>query len=557
MTRRSAAFFDRDGTLNRDDGYTYRVEHLKLMPGAAEAVKRCNDAGALVIVVTNQSGLGRGLYDVAAMHRFQDAMQAELSKSGARIDAFYFSPFHKDASVPEYRRLDHPDRKPKPGMIHRALLEWPIDKARCFVVGDREIDVEAAKAIGLPGFQCGAEGPLAATELGLAYLVATPAEDGNFAAKLRAAATRAQSWLFNDALPMWWEKGFDRATGTWHEKLNLDGSPVASARRIRVQARQTAVYAIGGTLGWSGPWREAVEAGAEVLLTRAFHNDGGTIYQLDDRGKPADMRHDLYDSAFVLYALALASGALKRGDLIARADQLIAWIDAHWRDPHGGFREGDLDPLPPRRQNPHMHLFEAFLALHNATGDAKYQKRADEMGALFRDKFFDAQRGALPEFYAMDWGDAPGDDSRIVWPGHHFEWDWLLDRWRRQGGDDLAAQRKRLWVNAEVYGVANGVTVDEVWADGAMKTPTARLWPQTERLKANLIRFEADRDPRAGEAALGAFETLMRYCETPTPGLWRDRLQPDGRFVDEPAPASSFYHVILALSELIRVSNAL
>jgi D-glycero-D-manno-heptose 1,7-bisphosphate phosphatase len=147
---RPAAFFDRDGVLNQDRGYTHRPEDLVWMPGAQEAVRAVNDAGWRAIVVTNQSGVARGLYDEAAVARFHEAMQDDLAATGAFIDAFYVCPFHPDGAVPAYAR-EHPDRKPQPGMLLRAMADQPIDRARSFLVGDRDTDLKAAAAAGVRG----------------------------------------------------------------------------------------------------------------------------------------------------------------------------------------------------------------------------------------------------------------------------------------------------------------------------------------------------------------------------------------------------------------------
>ncbi len=146
-----AAFFDRDGVFNEDKGYVHRVEDLVWIEGAARAVKRLNDLGYLVIVVTNQSGIGRGYYDEAAMHAVHEALVQHLAGEGARIDAFYFAPYHEDAEAEEYRHPDHPDRKPNPGMILRALSDFPIDRGRSFLIGDKSSDLEAARRAGIPG----------------------------------------------------------------------------------------------------------------------------------------------------------------------------------------------------------------------------------------------------------------------------------------------------------------------------------------------------------------------------------------------------------------------
>jgi histidinol-phosphate phosphatase family protein len=149
---RPAAILDRDGVLNTDTGYTHRPQDLVWIPGAREAVLKLNETGYLVFVATNQAGIARGYYDETQMAAFHSYMQDELAKIGAHIDGFYFCPFHEDAAIPSYRIGNHPDRKPNPGMILQALREWPVDRSRSFLVGDRDSDMEAARRAGIPGF---------------------------------------------------------------------------------------------------------------------------------------------------------------------------------------------------------------------------------------------------------------------------------------------------------------------------------------------------------------------------------------------------------------------
>jgi D,D-heptose 1,7-bisphosphate phosphatase len=149
--RRPAVFFDRDGVLNHDEGYTHKIEDLVWMPGAKAAVRAVNEAGWLAIVVTNQAGIARGKYTEADMHRFHEAMQLSLSEEGAYIDTFYHCPYHQDGIVAEFTHPDHTDRKPNPGMINRALAEWPINAEKSFLIGDREHDVIAAQRAKIDG----------------------------------------------------------------------------------------------------------------------------------------------------------------------------------------------------------------------------------------------------------------------------------------------------------------------------------------------------------------------------------------------------------------------
>jgi len=149
---KAAALLDRDGVLNVDRGYTHRPEDLTFTPGAVAAVRRLNQSGRKVIVVTNQAGVARGLYDEAAVDRFHAAMNAALETEGARIDAFYYCPFHPEANVEAYRHVDHPDRKPNPGMVLRALRDFGVAPARAFLIGDRQSDIQAAAAAGVRGY---------------------------------------------------------------------------------------------------------------------------------------------------------------------------------------------------------------------------------------------------------------------------------------------------------------------------------------------------------------------------------------------------------------------
>jgi len=147
----SAVFFDRDGVLNSDKGYLYKAADLEWMPGAIDAVRHLNSLGFLVFVVTNQSGVARGYYSEAHVVALHDWMNAELAKSKAHIDKFYYCPHLPDGTVEEYRRACQ-CRKPLPGLILQAVGEWDIDKQRSFLIGDRTSDVQAAEAAGIRGF---------------------------------------------------------------------------------------------------------------------------------------------------------------------------------------------------------------------------------------------------------------------------------------------------------------------------------------------------------------------------------------------------------------------
>lgn len=151
MKARPAVFFDRDGVLNDDIGYLYRSEDFRWIQGAKEAVLHYNRQRYLVFVVTNQSGVARGYYGENDIHKLHQWMQEELAGIGAHVDAFYYCPHHPEGTMADYQQACS-CRKPSPGLILQALIEWPVDRNRSFLIGDKLSDLEAARAAGLTGY---------------------------------------------------------------------------------------------------------------------------------------------------------------------------------------------------------------------------------------------------------------------------------------------------------------------------------------------------------------------------------------------------------------------
>ena len=328
--------------------------------------------------------------------------------------------------------------------------------------------------------------------------------------------------------------------------------------RLLVQCRQVYSYALAARRGWHDQAHElAVEAFASMI--RDYHRcDGraGWVFSIHRNGAVADARRDVYSHAFIL--LAAGSYVQVTGDrsALSVADDTLAFLDAELPAPHGGYLEGSPAGDTPRRQNPHMHLFEGLLTLWSSTREPRYLTRARAMFELFATRFFLPESGALCEYFDDELQPLPGERGRIVEPGHHYEWIWLLRWYERESGRSVQRYVDGLYRHADRYGYDNaGMIVDEALIDGTHRLRSHRTWPVTEALKANIVEAAAGRE-RAGERALALANILLGKFLTPSPaGGWIDRLDERGRPATDVMPASTLYHVMCAIDELDRFAT--
>ncbi|MCX8998144.1 AGE family epimerase/isomerase [Rhizobiaceae bacterium BDR2-2] len=377
---------------------------------------------------------------------------------------------------------------------------------------------------------------------------------------------RLRVWLERDALPLWWREGAGRPDDGFYERIGQNGKAMTDDnRRSRVQPRQAYCFAAAGKAGWSGPWQEAVLHGMR-WFDRVYRLENGLYGNLADRtGRLIDPSFDLYNQAFAIFANAALAAALpERADAArARAGEILAILRRDYAHPRFGFEEA-RPPREPLCSNPHMHLFEAALAWEALTaGEPLWADLADEIGTLALTRFIDAESGGLREFFDRDWKPLAGDRGRIMEPGHQFEWSWLLARWGTlRGNGEALAKARRLFAIGEEYGICPRRKVaimqlndDFTWADGL-----ARLWPQTEWLKA-AVRLASlsggEERQRYLVSANRALDALDPFLATPVRGLWYDKWPAEGDMIDEPAPASTFYHILCAIYETDEVMSGL
>ena len=147
-----AVFLDRDGVINLDFGHVGHVDSIVYVDGALTGVKLLNDLGFRVFIVTNQAGIGKGLYTVADFESCMEKIAKDLADLGAFYDDIRFCPFHPDAVLLEYRHPNHFWRKPNPGMLHDLMRCWNTNEGKSFLVGDKESDINAAKNASINGY---------------------------------------------------------------------------------------------------------------------------------------------------------------------------------------------------------------------------------------------------------------------------------------------------------------------------------------------------------------------------------------------------------------------
>jgi mannose-6-phosphate isomerase len=366
----------------------------------------------------------------------------------------------------------------------------------------------------------------------------------------RQCQQRLRQWLLQSACPMWSKAGFDRGNGGFYERVAQDGTALDEPRRARVQPRQVYAFAAAAGLGWHGNAREIVERGTAYVLKHYRRDDGLYRTLVAPDGTALDNSALLYDQAFVLLGFASARRLLGPDPALEEsATDLFDSLYSELKRVGPGFCSG-LPERFPLLSNPHMHLFEAALAWCQISKEPGWRTLADELGELALTRFIDAHSGALRETFDETWSPAPGMGGRRVEPGHQFEWAWLLLRWRPENDSPARRAALRLIEIGEQSGVRRGMAIDALLDDLTPLETSARLWPQTERLKASALAASITGEARYWNSAVSAAKGLLRYFETPTAGLWYDRQTAEGSFPVGPAPASSFYHIVAAVQTL-------
>jgi len=356
------------------------------------------------------------------------------------------------------------------------------------------------------------------------------------------------AWLTQSAYPLWARCGIDAQSGGFFEALAQNGRGLDAPRRARVHPRQMYAFAQARRFGWRGDASDIIRRGLEYF-TACYRRDDGLFRTLvDSNGAPLDERALLYDQAFALLGYAAAADTLIAAAAFERrALALRSLIERRFAAEDGGFRSSEVAD-GERQSNPHMHLLEACIAWSDIGADPSWARWVDDLVQLALSRMIRPDTGALGESYTSSWQSAPGVAGRVVEPGHQYEWAWLL---LRADESNLRLRHAALrLIEAGERGVHNRVAVNSLLDDFTVHDANARFWPQTERLKAALTAARVTGDQRYWSMARDAASSFLPYLASRVPGLWLDVQKPDGEILDSPAPASTFYHIVSAISAL-------
>ncbi len=370
---------------------------------------------------------------------------------------------------------------------------------------------------------------------------------------------RAAVWLFDQALPWWVENSWDAAHKGVVEAFDFNGKDAAlPAKRTRVACRQIYVFSHAHTLGWSDGLDLAGHCLRHLTDTVWSGPQKGFPRLMSRTGEIADDTIDLYDHSFALFAFAWHARATGSRESLDWTYRTLDFIEAQLRHPT---QPGFMHQKPFegwRLQNPHMHLTEACLVAFETTGDNRFRDVARELVDLFRTRFFDINSGALYESFTDDLQPIPGPDGMIVEPGHQFEWSWILNALRPHLAVDVSAEIRALHHFGERFGVdpKTGAVRDAINADGTVISAGSRTWPNTERLKSAIAIRDldgADVTPILEQTCSVLFD---RYLAVEPAGTWSDAFDEQARPTAHNVPTSTLYHVVLAMTELLRLRHA-
>jgi mannose/cellobiose epimerase-like protein (N-acyl-D-glucosamine 2-epimerase family) len=374
-----------------------------------------------------------------------------------------------------------------------------------------------------------------------------------------------EAWLFERVCPFWINATVAE-TGGFYESLDGDGKTVFGNERSTLnQARLTYVFSHAHFMKPSAPLRKSAAHGFLFLSNTAQITGEASRWhrKISVDGTVLDETHDFYDHAFVIFSMAWHYRAFGNARALVLADRAYQFLESHLLDPsYGGFfeeypvKEG-LVKLP-RRQNPHMHLLEATLAMFESTRLPLWLSRSTALVELFKKYFFDKKSGSLIEYFNSDWSPVEGERGLLREPGHHFEWVWLLHQYFRNTADPRILEYAQCLFNfGTKYGIdregpLSGLVFDTVDSSGIRVADSKLLWPQTEYVKACIAFAEWKNEIFCGDEVYAHIRKIYRFYFREDGSSWQNQLSRSGAPLQRGTPTRILYHLFLAIAEAVR-----
>lgn len=364
-------------------------------------------------------------------------------------------------------------------------------------------------------------------------------------------------------VPKWHEAFRDDVHGGFHERLGHSFQPIdVGQKRLVTQCRQIAIYSHASLDNRSPDYREDLKTRYEYLQDTYFIEDtGGWLYAVNTDGSQSDEPiYDFYAHAFVIFTLALYYNATQDERAHRRALETLEFLDTNFRQEDLiGFVEALDENLVSkddiRRQNPHMHLFEACLFAYETWQDDIFIETARQMHDMFTLYFFDQVTGTLGEFFEDDLSPHK-TDGHIVEPGHHFEWVWLLKKYADLTDHDhsvLQSQRWNLlsWANEHGYDPTYGGIYDQLDRTGRVVKDTKRIWPFAEALKANAMMLDSGKDRDTLKQRMALMLEVFENGYIEERGFWTEGLNRDLSPQTDYLPGTTPYHLYFGITETL------
>lgn len=378
---------------------------------------------------------------------------------------------------------------------------------------------------------------------------------------------RLTEFVLNSIIPHWIKTEEDVGQKGFHERLDSSCVPISlSYQRLTSAARLVFSFGEASLMGADPLCRSLALDGFAFMTGHFFHGKNGWLFSLGEGGPlPGKTRH-LYAHAFAILSCATVFRLTRDKNALEVADITIDFIRDAFKAPGAGFYSSldeNLQPrAEPREQNPHMHLFEALIFIYEATGDKKYLRFAGEIASLFLQRFYDSELGTLTEFFDDSW-QVHAQTGKALEPGHHFEWAWLLSRWlainpeKEEFENELAQAAHKLLSWATEHGVDSdrGGIYDAVEATGKIVKSSKRIWPVLEAVKA--LRSQAADNGFTGSSLYDELGDLLFDRYLISGGTWREHLAEDFQPIVSYLPATTLYHLVMAVRELERSNSNL